>query len=258
MLLGNGAAPDGSPLPAPQSPLPRATSLKPGTGIPQSGGWGPWAVRAGPRLRILKSQCSSSCHMCQLPRGGRRGWGSGRGARSQWARGQPSGRTGGGSARTWWLQGPHTAHGWCTRAGRVQAAHTVGTAAYTGRTSRTKAWMEGGHLGNAGYEGRGQCPSPHFSDGQTEGLGGWDLPSPPAQARACLPPRRTGMGGPRGAAHGPGRSLEVLPPSYELWASSLCPPGLGPLGPQSFRPGNRFVEKAAAGVASDAVCFHRS
>lgn len=176
----------------------------------------------------------------------------------------------------------HSGHGASQVAGQVGAQqghggyraptlHTAGAHGQGGCRLRTQ-WAQrptqGGRVGQrpgrrAGtwemqaMRAGGSAPL-HFSDGQTEGLGGWDLPSPPAQARACLPPRRTGMGGPRGAAHGPGRSLEVLPPSYELWASSLCPPGLGPLGPQSFRPGNRFVEKAAAGVASDAVCFHRS
>lgn len=56
----------------------------------------------------------------------------------------------------------------------------------------------------------------------------------------------------------PGAGQALLPsPTCKLWVSSLYLLGLCPFSPQSFHPGNRFVENAAVGLSSEATCFHR-
>lgn len=174
---------------------------------------GPWA---GPRLGILGSQCSSSCHLCQLPRGAGGGGALGAGLGHSGHRARQAARTGGGSARTWRLQAPH-----CTQrvhTGReVQAAQWARLPAQGGQ--RTKAWTEGGHRGNAAIRAGEPLSIPQMGTQR-----GWQV-----ALRGLL----TAQPAPRGS----------VPPARSS-GPPLRPPRRSPR-PQSFRPGNRFAEKAA-------------
>lgn len=197
-------------------------------GAPRGGG--DRAPGAGPRLRILGSQCSSSCPGSAPPAAGAPGAGLGhRGQGPAKRQGRVGGQQGHGGHRA-----PHTVH----------SAGAQGTEG-AGCARRAQLPAQGGRAGQGPGRGwqrelraaRAAEPSPlRWADRGR----GWACRQP--SRPACHP--EDGHGGP-GAAHGPGPRLRVCP-QLPAPGPSL-PPGLGPsLRPQSSRPGNRLAEKAAA------------
>lgn len=186
--------------------------------IRETWGWDPTELgvgTTGPWGRGLGSEFSSPSvlalvTLCQLPRGGRRGLGALGAGRGHSGHGPAKCKDKWGTVRTSWLQSPpHSAHGVVhSRAWGVQGCAHSGHSCLHGAGESDK----GLDVGRAPRQCGGSSTL-DFLDGQTEGPGGWDLPRPPAQARACLRPQKTGLGGPLGSCSRP-----------EACAWRFCPP----------------------------------